>query len=114
VSFIAVTLCVASQQVSVVVVVVVVVYFVIDSAQKLLDKPSYYNSLHFSIIILNHKVHCQWYSTGLLAGWSGVRVSAGAGNFSLHHRVQTDSGSHPASYPLHTRGSFPGGQAAGS
>jgi hypothetical protein len=38
----------------------------------------------------------------------GVRVSAGAGNFSLHHRVQTGSGIHPPSYPMGTRGSFPG------
>jgi hypothetical protein len=37
-----------------------------------------------------------------------VRVSTGAGNFSLHYRVQTGSGAHPASYPMDTRGSFPG------
>jgi hypothetical protein len=55
----------------------------------------------------------QWYSTRLQVGWSGGRVPAGAGNFSLHHRVQTGSGGHPASYPLGTRGSFPGGKAAG-
>jgi hypothetical protein len=47
----------------------------------------------------------QWYSAGLRAGWSGVRVPAEAGNFSLHHRVQTGSGAHPASYPVGTRGS---------
>jgi hypothetical protein len=29
-------------------------------------------------------------------------------NFSLHHRVQTGSGSHAASYPMGTRGSFLG------
>jgi hypothetical protein len=35
-------------------------------------------------------------------------------NFSLiHHRVQNGSGAYPASYPMGTRGSFPGGQAAG-
>jgi len=33
----------------------------------------------------------------------GVRVPAGAGNFSLHHRVQTDSGIHLVSYPMGTR-----------
>jgi hypothetical protein len=44
---------------------------------------------------------------------SKVRFSAGAGNFSLHHRyVQNGSGAHPASYPMGTRGSFPGGKAA--
>jgi hypothetical protein len=35
-------------------------------------------------------------------------VPAGAGNFSLHHSVQTASGAHPASYPMGTRCSFPG------
>jgi hypothetical protein len=44
---------------------------------------------------------------------SGVRFPAGAGNFSLHHRVQNGSGVHTASYPMDTRGSFPGGKAAG-
>jgi hypothetical protein len=34
----------------------------------------------------------------------------GAGNFSLHHRVQSGSEAHPASYPMGTRGSFPGGK----
>jgi hypothetical protein len=37
-----------------------------------------------------------------------VRVPAEAGNFSLHHRVQTGSGAHPVCYPMGTRGSFPG------
>jgi hypothetical protein len=35
---------------------------------------------------------------------SRVRFPAGAGNFSLHHRVQNGSGVHPASYPMGTRG----------
>jgi hypothetical protein len=42
-----------------------------------------------------------------------IRFSAGAGNFSLHHRVQNGSGAHPA-YPVVTRGSFPGGKAVGA
>jgi hypothetical protein len=42
----------------------------------------------------------------------GVRIPVGAGNFSLRHRVQTGSGAHPVSYPMGTRGSFPGGKAA--
>jgi hypothetical protein len=41
-----------------------------------------------------------------------VRFPAGAVNFSLHHRVQNDSGAHPASYPMGTRGSFAGGKVA--
>jgi hypothetical protein len=43
---------------------------------------------------------------------SRVRFPAGAGNFSLHHRVQNGAEAHPASYPIRTRGSFPGGKAA--
>jgi hypothetical protein len=45
---------------------------------------------------------------------SRVRFPAGAGNFSLHHRVQNGSGAHPVSYPMGTRSSLPGGKAAGS
>jgi hypothetical protein len=37
-----------------------------------------------------------------------VRISAGAGNFSLRHRVQTGSGAHLSFSSLGTRGSFPG------
>jgi hypothetical protein len=39
----------------------------------------------------------------------GVRILAGAGNFSPRHRVQTASGAHPASYPMRTMDSFLGG-----
>jgi hypothetical protein len=37
----------------------------------------------------------------------------GCNFFSLRHRVQNGSGSHPASYPMGTWGSFPGGKVAG-
>jgi hypothetical protein len=40
-------------------------------------------------------------------------MGARVGNFSLHHRVQNGSGAHPASYPMGTRGSFPGVQRPG-
>jgi hypothetical protein len=43
-----------------------------------------------------------------------VRIPAGSVNFSIHHRLQTGSGAHPASYPMGTRGSFPEGRAAGA
>jgi hypothetical protein len=33
-----------------------------------------------------------------------IFVPAGAENFSLHYRVQTGSGTHPASYPMGTGG----------
>jgi len=36
-----------------------------------------------------------------------------AGNFSLHHRVQTGSEAHPAFYAMGTRDSFSGGKAVG-
>jgi len=33
-------------------------------------------------------------------------------DFSLHHHIQTGSRAHPASYPMGTRVSFPGGKVA--
>jgi hypothetical protein len=45
---------------------------------------------------------------------SRVQFPAGAGDFSLHHRFQNSSEAHPVSYPMGTRGSFPGGKAAGA
>jgi hypothetical protein len=44
---------------------------------------------------------------------SRFRFPAGAGNFSLHHRVQNGSGAHPSSCPVGNRGYFPGDKAAG-
>jgi hypothetical protein len=38
----------------------------------------------------------------------------GAGNFSVHQRVQNGSGAHPASYPMGNRVSFLTGKAAGA
>jgi hypothetical protein len=51
-------------------------------------------------------------SVGIALGYelddrgSRVLFLTGAGNFSLHHHVQNDSGAHPASYPMGTRDSF--------
>jgi hypothetical protein len=56
-------------------------------------------------------------SVGIALGYrvedrgSRVRFPAGAGNLSLHHHVENGSGALPASYPMGTRGSFPGGKA---
>jgi hypothetical protein len=52
----------------------------------------------------------------LVAGDRGsrIRFPVGAGNFSLHHRVQIGSGVHPASYPKGTMSSFIGGKAVGA
>jgi hypothetical protein len=56
----------------------------------------------------------QWYSDGLWAELSRVRFPSGAENLSVHYRVQTGSRAHPASYPMGTRDSSPGGKAAGT
>jgi hypothetical protein len=55
-------------------------------------------------------------TVGHMDDWgSRLRFPPRAGNFSLRHRVQNVSGSHPPSYPLGTRSSFPGGgRAAGA
>jgi hypothetical protein len=59
-------------------------------------------------------------SVGIALGYglddrsSRVRFPTGAENFSLHHRVQNGSGSHPVSYPKGTIGSFPGDKAVGA
>jgi hypothetical protein len=53
-------------------------------------------------------------SVGIVSGYRlddqmiGVRFPVWAGNFSLHHRVQTGSGAHPASYTIDIEGCFPG------
>jgi hypothetical protein len=58
-------------------------------------------------------------SVGIATGYGlddrmiGVRFPAGAGNFSLRRRIQTDSGVHPVSFQMVTGGSFPGGKTAG-
>jgi hypothetical protein len=51
---------------------------------------------------------------GLDGRGSRFRFPAGAGNFSLRHRVQNGSGAYPASYLMGSRGSSPGGKAAGT
>jgi hypothetical protein len=43
---------------------------------------------------------------------SGFRFPAGAGNFTLHYRVQNGPGAHTASYRKDMRGSFPESKAA--
>jgi hypothetical protein len=59
-------------------------------------------------------------SVGIALGYglddrsSRFRFPAEAGNFSLHHRVQNGSEVHRASYPVGTRGSFPGSKVAGA
>jgi hypothetical protein len=57
----------------------------------------------FNITDYNYPILKSWYCAGLRAGRSRIRVPARAGTFSIHHRVQTDSESHPAPYPMGTR-----------
>jgi hypothetical protein len=57
---------------------------------------------------------CIALSYGLDDRVSRVRFPPGAGNFSLHHRVQNGSGAQPASYPMGIKGSFPVGKVAGA
>jgi hypothetical protein len=58
-------------------------------------------------------------SVGIATGYGlddrmiGIRFPARAGNFSLRYHVQNGSGAHPASYPIGTGGSFPGGKRPG-
>jgi hypothetical protein len=82
-----------------------------NNKHQLLVKTCYFSPLHLS--------ESRDSSVGIALGYglddwgSGVRFPAGAGNFSLNHRVQKGSGAHPVSY-MGTRGSFPGGTAAGA
>jgi hypothetical protein len=79
--------------------------------------------MQFSNLNYSKSLYIEWSrdsSVGITLGYRlddrgpRVRFPAEAGNFSLHHRVQNGSGAHPASYPIGTRGSFPGGKAAGA
>jgi hypothetical protein len=70
--------------------------------------------LHLFTSIQVGAVMAQWFSAGLRAGWSVVRIPAGAGNFSLHHSVQNGYGAHPACYPMSIMGSFPADKAVGA
>jgi hypothetical protein len=89
---------------------------IIQRSQKL---PLHMRSYSINMYSLDTLKECSlYYSVGTALGYgpddrgSRFRFPAGAGNFSLHHRVQNSSGAHPASYPMGTRDSFPGGKAA--
>jgi disulfide bond formation protein DsbB len=68
--------------------------------KHLLDSHYSEYEMHLANVYLLQYIVTGW----MIGGW----------NFSLHHRVQTGSGAHPASYPVSTRGSFPGGKWLGS
>jgi hypothetical protein len=77
----------------------------------------YISKIHINIIFPSMMSRDS--SVGIALGYglddrgSSVRFPAGAGNFSLHHHVRNGSGTHLASYPMDTRGSFLGSKAAG-
>jgi hypothetical protein len=59
--------------------------------------------LSLLLLLKSHDISvCIALDYGLDDRGSRVRLPAGAGNFSLHHRVQNGSGDHPASYPMGT------------
>jgi hypothetical protein len=64
--------------------------------------------------ILHDRSEVQVIGYGLDDWGSKVRFLAEAGSFSLHHCIQNGSWAHPASYPMGTRDSFPGGKAVGA
>jgi hypothetical protein len=76
--------------------------------------------VQYPVIILAYRLWSRDSSVRITLGYelgdrgSRVRFPEGAGNFSLHHRVQNGYGAQPASYLMGTRGSFPGGKAAGA
>jgi hypothetical protein len=73
-----------------------------------------------SLVITHKGFESRDSSVGIAAGYGlddrmiGVRFPTGSGNFSLRSYVQTGYGSHLASYPMGTGGSFPVGKAAGA
>jgi hypothetical protein len=91
-----------------------------SSSPKVQNAWSYTTTLPYVFMTWYLVKHKSDSSVGIALGYgmddrgSRVRFPAGVGNFSVHHRVQNGSGAHPASYPMGTRGSFPGGKATGS
>jgi hypothetical protein len=81
------------------------------SLLRLSDRVSHPYKTTCKVIVFNILISS---SVGIALGYGlddrgpRVRFPAGAGNFSLRHRVQNGAGAHPAFYSVGTRGSFPG------
>jgi hypothetical protein len=75
--------------------------------------PIFVPRIYLSVTIRDSSVGIA-FGYGLDERGSRFRFPAGAGNFSLHHRLQNGSGARPASYPMGTGGTFPGSKAAGA
>jgi CO dehydrogenase/acetyl-CoA synthase delta subunit len=88
---------------------VLIVTFIISA--KTLTRLTLFRNLNFNLFSSIGQPTSTRLGYGLDYRGSRIRLPAGAGNFSLHHRVQYGSGAHPASYQMGTRGSFPGGEA---
>jgi hypothetical protein len=82
----------------------------------------YYNYVCFVsyIFFIYENISCfsRDSEVGIVTGYGlddrGVAVRVLLGPRIFFHVVQTGSGAHPASYPMGTWGSFPGGKAAGT
>jgi hypothetical protein len=90
------------------------------SGQKKKKKSTSYEVPHYAIFPVSYYfVSLLFKRVGIAqsvwrraTGWTArVRIPT-VQDFSLLHSAQTDSGVHPASYPIGTRGYFPGGKAA--
>jgi hypothetical protein len=69
-------------------------------------------SLYFSFSTLNNRIRGSSGSMVSDYGLGGLgSIPTGTEDFSSSPCVQTGSGVHPASYPVGTRGPFPGGKA---
>jgi hypothetical protein len=74
----------------------------------------YYVIAEFKKILI-WKLYSRDSSVGLATGWTArFRFPTGKSDLSLLHSAQTCCVDHPASYPMNTGGSFPGGKGAGS
>jgi hypothetical protein len=76
-----------------------------------------YNSITIGKFILSYSIQRQEprYLSGIALSWMIGASSPGSGwEFSLRHQFQTGSGAHPVSYPMVTKGSFPGDKVTGT
>jgi hypothetical protein len=86
---------------------------------NLATKPMFSETMCSDISVTHYRLKSRDSSVGIALDYglddrgSSVRFPAGAGNFSLRHRVQNGSGAHPASYPMGIGGAFPEDKAAG-
>jgi hypothetical protein len=66
------------------------------------------DTFRFSYMDTNTHTQSRGSIVGIALGYELDDRSSGNWELSLHHRIQTGSGAHPASYPMAIKGSFPG------